>query len=161
MVNFSREEIPEQQELRDAEPVVLEDTYNNPLYYWVLQDSIVLANNQSGSEYFLEFFSLQTRQRLLGVGTHGNGPGEFLNLIAFVPDCQAETFLAIDLNRNLYFEIDWKKTLEKKLEGLHPIEFHRQLILFGRNVCTARNPRCMECPLKDLCRDWKQRKKGA
>ena len=31
VVNFSREEIPEQQELRDAEPVVLEDTYNNPL----------------------------------------------------------------------------------------------------------------------------------
>lgn len=54
-----------------------------------------------------------------------------------------------------------EKALERKLEGLHPIEFHRQLILFGRNVCTARNPRCMECPLKDLCRDWKQRKKGA
>lgn len=114
VVNFSREEIPEQQELRDAEPVVLEDTYNNPLYYWVLQDSIVLANNQSGSDYFLEFFSLRTRKRLLGVGTHGNGPDEFLNLTAFVPDCHADTFFAIDLKRSLYVEIDWKKTLEKK-----------------------------------------------
>ena len=128
VVNFSREEIPEQQELRDAEPVVLEDTYNNPFYYWVLQDSIVLANNQSGSEYFLEFFSLRTRQRLLGVGTHGNGPGEFLNLIAFVPNCQAETFLAIDLNRNLYFEIDWKKTLEKKeLEIVRSFRYSSQI----------------------------------
>ena len=128
VVNFSRQEIPEQQELRDAEPVVLEDTYNNPLYYWVLQDSIVLTNNQSGSEYFLEFFSLRTRQRLLGVGTHGNGPGEFLNLIAFVPNCQAETFLAIDLNRNLYFEIDWKKTLEKKeLEIVRSFRYSSQI----------------------------------
>lgn len=127
-VSFTRESVPQQQELRQAEMITLEDTYNNPLGYWVLQDSIVLANNQSGSDYFLEFFSLRTRKRLLGVGTHGNGPDEFVNLIAFVPDCQSDTFFAIDLDRSLYFEIDWKKTLEKKkLEIVRSFRYSAQV----------------------------------
>ncbi|MGC9072406.1 MAG: endonuclease III domain-containing protein [Acidilobus sp.] len=30
-------------------------------------------------------------------------------------------------------------------------EAHRLVIAFGRTYCKARNPRCRECPLKDLC----------
>lgn len=29
--------------------------------------------------------------------------------------------------------------------------FCHRLVLFGRDVCTARNPKCMECPLKKDC----------
>lgn len=29
---------------------------------------------------------------------------------------------------------------------------HMNLLSFGRTVCTARNPRCLECPLYQLCR---------
>jgi endonuclease-3 len=28
---------------------------------------------------------------------------------------------------------------------------HHWLILHGRYVCTARKPRCPECPVRDLC----------
>jgi endonuclease-3 len=31
------------------------------------------------------------------------------------------------------------------------ISFGHQLIWFGRKVCEARNPRCVECPLESLC----------
>jgi endonuclease-3 len=31
------------------------------------------------------------------------------------------------------------------------IRFSHQIILFGRSVCTARNPKCGDCPLNDLC----------
>lgn len=31
------------------------------------------------------------------------------------------------------------------------LAFHVYLIRLGREVCTARNPRCEECPLADLC----------
>jgi endonuclease-3 len=31
------------------------------------------------------------------------------------------------------------------------LEFHVQLIRHGRTLCSARNPRCEECPLLDLC----------
>lgn len=32
---------------------------------------------------------------------------------------------------------------------------HHWLILHGRYVCTARKPKCEECGLKDLCREYK------
>lgn len=32
---------------------------------------------------------------------------------------------------------------------------HHWLILHGRNVCTARKPKCESCGLKDLCREYK------
>lgn len=31
------------------------------------------------------------------------------------------------------------------------LEFHLQLIRHGRTLCTARNPKCEQCPLLDLC----------
>ena len=32
---------------------------------------------------------------------------------------------------------------------------HHWLILHGRYVCTARKPKCSECGLQDLCREYK------
>ena len=32
---------------------------------------------------------------------------------------------------------------------------HHWLILHGRYVCTARKPKCQECGLQDMCRDYK------
>jgi endonuclease-3 len=32
---------------------------------------------------------------------------------------------------------------------------HHWLILHGRYVCTARKPKCEECGLQDLCREYK------
>lgn len=34
-------------------------------------------------------------------------------------------------------------------------KFHHQLILFGRNVCKAINPKCDECQLKNICKFYK------
>jgi len=36
-------------------------------------------------------------------------------------------------------------------------KIHLQLVLFGRYHCTARNPRCAECRLKDICK-YKKKK---
>lgn len=45
--------------------------------------------------------------------------------------------------------------VEKKLLSVVPTEFihdaHHWLILHGRYVCTARNPKCKECLINDLC----------
>jgi endonuclease-3 len=37
------------------------------------------------------------------------------------------------------------------------LEFHIQLIRHGRSCCTARNPRCEDCPLLDLCAEGPKR----
>lgn len=45
--------------------------------------------------------------------------------------------------------------VEKKLIKMFPneklIKLHLQLISFGRQICTARKPKCSECKLKDIC----------
>ena len=50
---------------------------------------------------------------------------------------------------------DTPQKTEKDLLALFPRELwgpiNHQLVLFGREVCIARRPRCAECPLGDLC----------
>lgn len=51
--------------------------------------------------------------------------------------------------------------VEKELESHIPAELraraHHWLILHGRYTCTARNPKCAECSLRDWCRDYEQK----
>ncbi len=51
-------------------------------------------------------------------------------------------------------ETDPKKVEEDLMNILPQDQWHAfpwRLILHGRNVCTARNPACGECPISDLC----------
>ena len=47
-------------------------------------------------------------------------------------------------------------TIEKKLNKKLPKEklsrLHHQLVLFGRYYCTAQNPECSNCKLKNICK---------
>ena len=47
------------------------------------------------------------------------------------------------------------REVEDKLVRLVPAEFklgaHHWLILHGRYICTARKPKCPQCPIRDLC----------
>ena len=45
-------------------------------------------------------------------------------------------------------EYDLMKALPKD----HWILYNIQIITLGRSICTARNPKCSECFLSDLCR---------
>ena len=52
-------------------------------------------------------------------------------------------------------ELDDPEKIAAELEALLPreewITFSTRLILHGRRVCTARNPRCQDCVLADVC----------
>ena len=37
-------------------------------------------------------------------------------------------------------------------------KFHYNLIRLGRSICKARKPKCTECPLREMCRTWKESK---
>lgn len=45
--------------------------------------------------------------------------------------------------------------IEKILRELLPVgsgsDFCHRIVLFGREICSARSPRCEDCPLSDLC----------
>ena len=47
--------------------------------------------------------------------------------------------------------------VERQLRSILPPEksndFCHRLVLFGREICTARNPKCGQCPLSPFCRE--------
>lgn len=45
-----------------------------------------------------------------------------------------------------------EKALRKILDPEASARFCHQLVYHGRAVCTARKPKCMECPVKHLCK---------
>ena len=47
-----------------------------------------------------------------------------------------------------------EKDLEKHIPEDRRARAHHWLILHGRYTCTARNPKCGECPLRDWCREY-------
>ena len=47
-----------------------------------------------------------------------------------------------------------EKELEKHIPEDRRARAHHWLILHGRYTCTARNPKCGECPLRDWCREY-------
>ena len=44
--------------------------------------------------------------------------------------------------------------LWKVLEPERASDFCHRIVLFGREICRARHPRCEGCPLQDLCPDF-------
>ena len=44
-----------------------------------------------------------------------------------------------------------EQALMKTLPKEHWIRWNTQIITLGRTICTARNPKCAECFLSDLC----------
>lgn len=44
-----------------------------------------------------------------------------------------------------------EKEMQKLLEPEKSNDFCHRTVLFGRDVCSARNPKCSECPLSGIC----------
>ncbi|MDD3187353.1 MAG: endonuclease III [Bacilli bacterium] len=45
-----------------------------------------------------------------------------------------------------------EKKLTKYFKGNNLIDIHHKILLFGRYYCTARNPKCDNCKLRDMCK---------
>lgn len=50
-----------------------------------------------------------------------------------------------------------EKQLRKILPPEESSDFCHRIVLFGREVCTARNPKCADCPLGMLCNEVNKR----
>ena len=44
-----------------------------------------------------------------------------------------------------------ERTMTKLIEPDKQSDFCHRIVQFGRDVCTARSPKCTECPLSDVC----------
>lgn len=73
-----------------------------------------------------------------------------------IPDLPVDTHILRISKRLGYAKKDDEPIdVERKLKKIIPenrwIKSHHQLIHFGRYFCTARNPKCAECKLKENC----------
>ena len=46
-----------------------------------------------------------------------------------------------------------EQQLRKILPPEESSDFCHRIVLFGRDICTARNPKCGECPLSPFCKE--------
>lgn len=49
-----------------------------------------------------------------------------------------------------------EKIMSELIDTSEQSDFCHRIVQFGRDVCTARSPRCDECPLADICASKKQ-----
>ena len=50
-----------------------------------------------------------------------------------------------------------EKILVELIEPSESADFCHRIVNFGRDVCSARAPRCHECSLRDLCERWRKK----
>jgi endonuclease-3 len=65
----------------------------------------------------------------------------------------------LGLTRNSKTPLATEKELIKNIPEKYIHTAHHWLILHGRYICTARNPKCAECGLKSICLYYKNNKK--
>ena len=51
-----------------------------------------------------------------------------------------------------------EKDLLKVISKEYYYDVNHLFVWHGRNICVARNPKCEECPIKDLCNEYKKKK---
>ncbi|MEA5005414.1 MAG: BF3164 family lipoprotein [Rikenellaceae bacterium] len=110
-IHFTRADFKTTVNLSTPETIILSDIKYAKAYH-VMKDSILLISNSGKSPYFIEIFSLNTRERILKLALKGNGPGEFLSCDIYVPS-NDQTFFYIRDQRKIY-TIDLDSTLEHK-----------------------------------------------
>ena len=52
-----------------------------------------------------------------------------------------------------------EKTLTPLIAAHEQSDFCHRIVMFGREVCMARSPHCEQCPLSDLCAEYKRNHK--
>jgi len=100
--------------------------------------------------------NFQDLETLQGVGhkTASVVLGELYNIPTFAVDThviRVSNRLKLVKNKNpLVIEEKLKKIFKKE----DWVKRHKQLVLFGRYYCKAKNPECETCKLKDICKNY-------
>ncbi len=137
-VYFTRENI-KVQSLLNPEKVELDDTFNDPVAYWLIHDSLLLVQNNPNSDYMIEIFSLDTRKRILGLAVRGNGPGEFGSCQCIVPSSQSPIFYIKDAQQFKFYTVDIEQTLKNsKLTIINQFQYSEDIHM-QTDICPLNN----------------------
>lgn len=109
-----------------------------------------------GEDYLLREDPLKLREFLLSIRGIGSKTAD-----VFLSVARGAPFFAIDTHA-MRIALRWglirRRSYDDASKALLTLfgperaeEAHRLLIALGRRYCRARDPRCFECPLRDLC----------
>lgn len=165
-----RERYPSWQAVVDAPPAALAQTIRSgglanqkaPRIQAVLK-AIYAARGEYSLDWLHDLPTPEARQFLLSLP--GIGPKCAAIVLCFA---MGRPVIPVDTH---VFRVSWRLGLIPKslgeakahdaLAALIPeplvYRFHVALIRHGRAICRARNPRCEQCPLKELCADYQSR----
>lgn len=108
---FTKEDFAENKALRNPEEIVLNDVLN-PALAVVVKDSLLLVNNQPGSEYFLEIYSLNTLSPIVQLVRRGNGPDEMTACVLVAHTERNPFFYLQDTSTKTYYKINLDSTVQ-------------------------------------------------
>lgn len=103
-----------------------------------------------------------TRAKLMQLPGVGRKTANVVLNVAFgEPTMAVDTHVFRVANRTGLAEGETPEAVEEKLVKVIPPEFmqhaHHWLILHGRYTCTARNPKCQVCAVRQVCKTGKSR----
>lgn len=102
----------------------------------------------------------QTMEEIVTLAGAGRKTANVVLSNAFgVPSIAVDTHVFRVSNRLALADADNVLEVEKQLQAEIPKKewslAHHLLIFHGRRLCIARNPKCVECPLKNRCKHYK------
>ncbi|MBE6062293.1 MAG: endonuclease III [Clostridium butyricum] len=103
----------------------------------------------------------QTMEEIISLAGAGRKTANVVLANAFgVPSIAVDTHVFRVSNRLGLTDSDNVLKVEKQLQKELPKKewtlMHHVLIFHGRRCCTARNPKCSQCPVSSLCNHYKQ-----
>lgn len=147
---------PDAASMAEAEVAEVEELIRSCGLYHTKAQNIVDASRMLMEEYGGEMPSgMEELLKFPGVGRKIANllRGDLFGLPAIVADTHC---IRLCGRFGMYLESEKdptrvEKTLVSLVEPAEQSDFCHRLVMFGREVCTARNPKCGECPLRALC----------
>lgn len=154
------ERYPDAHALAEAELKEVEALIRNIGLYRNKAKNIVACAKQLAEQYDGEVpSSMKQLTALAGVGrkTANVVMSVAFDIPALAVDTHVERIskrLGFAKEKDTVLEVEQK--LKRKLKRERWNHAHHLFIFFGRYFCTAKNPRCKECPFVDMCKDKKK-----
>ncbi len=148
---------PNPQAMAEAKPVEIEEVIRTIGFYHVKAKNCIACAQMLLSEHAGEVpQTMEELTRLPGVGRK-TANIVLTNAFGIVEGIAVDTHV-FRIAHKLKFapkSSDTPTKVERDLLALYPRDMwgpiNHQWVLFGREVCIARRPKCMECPINDLC----------
>lgn len=121
LTRITRESFKTNINLENPEEIII-DSLLNPTAFYILYDTIIVAQNQPNCDYLLELYSFRSLEPITKIIKKGNGPYEMTSCISFIHSSTDPDFLLQDRNKNIYYIVNLDSML-----NLHRLYYTKKI----------------------------------